>query len=847
MLNKSSSNKVLGNSVSNSVSNPASNVLLAWHFYKQEFGYSHQRLLRWVQAILMIFIVTLNLSSESIQQYLSQNLEGLLGADAVISQKQPLTPAQYENVRMLTQNMSTTQQIKTMLTHQGEWQQAQLKAVDEHYPLQGELLTSSSLEGEGEASIKGPEQGHIWLDARLIASLSIAVGEDLILAGKPFKVAKILQHEPDRLMEGHSVEMRAMINTLDMNDLNFSVDLIHFRYLLTANSDQTSQIIKWQKENLPAAEVLHKQGRHPLALFWQRTENFMGLASIILFFMAAIAIEQVAQVHKKKDQFFTAVCMSLGASKTTGIQVSIFKWAMSILIMLPLVLVLSLVFHYLIVEFLNDTFADLSWQLDLFSTLKPISAVILIFAIFHAPVWAALFNSTVAQQLIGRDKNVNLWASKVSSLMVLFIVAYSYSDNGLLTFMMLAAITITIVLMIVISWGSLSLGEKLTQKFSGLIPFTLFMMKQRLVSKSTQILGVGLCAFLLLFTLMLLKDIGATMSAYQRQHDGNVFISQATEAQMDYIQNWAMDKDVSIRQVKPYMHAKLIEINDQSLSEFSDKPSDSMATFSRSIRLHWSEQPPQNNRIVDGNWWQENTSDWQQVSIEQEVMTDLGLKLNDKLTFFINNQSYQFKITASHEFKAGSGSITFWVQMPPSALEHVQAAQYNMASIELAGDQWSMLAPLWQKFPTLRMVSLKEITQLFDKTLAMITKVISGFSLMIIMLSGVVILASINALESREKKKNSIVMSFGFSKNTCLKLNVIEWLVTASITAVGAIFGTYIAGLLIYQSQFSLTYQPSFTWLAMTLMIIVSVITSLGVYASRNNLRSSVRELLTST
>ncbi|WP_409553375.1 FtsX-like permease family protein [Aliiglaciecola sp. M165] len=118
---------------------------------------------------------------------------------------------------------------------------------------------------------------------------------------------------------------------------------------------------------------------------------------------------------------------------------------------------------------------------------------------------------------------------------------------------------------------------------------------------------------------------------------------------------------------------------------------------------------------------------------------------------------------------------------------------------------------------------------------------------MIVLLAAVVILASINSLESNEKKKNSVIMSFGFSRSTCLKLNLIEWFVTASITAVGAILGTYIAGLLIYQSQFSLTYKPDFVWLFLTLLIILSLTTTLGVYASRNSLKSSVRQLLSGT
>ncbi|WP_440876563.1 ABC transporter permease [Thalassotalea sp. PLHSN55] len=819
---------------------------LAWHFYCQEYHQSHQKLLRWVQAVLLLFIVTLSLTSYSIQHFLQQNLNGLLGADVVLSQKHPLMAQQLKTISTFTSKQVTTQQISTTLTHKGLWQQVQLKAVDQHYPLQGQLITSTSLQGEGESTLTGPRVGNIWLDARLFASLSVAIGEQLVIAGKTFVVEKIIQHEPDRLMEGHSVAMRAMINSADMQALNFSQDLIQYRYLLAAEPAQIDKLLTWQQKALPAAQMHHKQGRHPLALFWQRTENFIGLASIILFFMAAIAIEQLAQVHIKKDQYFSAVCMSLGASQTSGLQISIFKWLISTLLLLPVVLLAALGLHYLVIEFLSDTFANVNRNWQLATMLKSAGAVITVFAVFHAPVWLSLHNSSVAQQLLGQQSVFKQGLTKLSGLLVLIIIAYAYSDNGLLTFMMLAAIALSIALMIVMSWSALTVGEKATQRFSGLVPFALFMMKQRLVSKSTQILGVGLCAFLLLFTLMLLKDLGASMSAYQRQHDGNVFISQASSAQMQFIEQWAAEQNIAIRQSKPYMHAKLVAVNEQSLNEFSQSPSESLATFSKSIRLHWNDKLPENNRIISGKWWQGDGKHWQRISVEQEVLSDLGLALGDKLTFFINQKSYDFEITASHEFKPGAGSITFWVQMPTSALLHIQSAHYSMASMELAEQQWPLLAGLWQKFPSLRMVSLKEMTERFDRMLAMITKVIAGFAAMIIALALVVILASIKALSPREKQKNSVILSFGFARSTCLKLNLIEWLVTAVITAIGAIAGTYIAGLLIYQSQFSLNYQPDFIWLAITLISILSFVTLIGVYASRKSLNSSVRHLLAS-
>ena len=600
----------------------------------------------------------------------------------------------------------------------------------------------------------------------------------------------------------------------------------------------------WQQVHLPAAKIHHKNGSHPLASFWQRTENFLGLTSIILFFMAAIAIEQIAQVHLKKEQYFSAICMSLGASKVTGLQLSLLKWLINIMLLIPVVAILSGFFHWLIIGWLSESFTEISWQLELWLTVKTIATCTLLFAVFHSPVWLSLWQTSVAKLFNQNQKTISLAFIKLCALVVLILVAVKYSDNGLLTLMLVGSISITITLMTAISWAVLSLGEKATQQFSGLIPFSLFMMKQRLLSKSTQILGIGLSTFLLLFTLMLLNDLGNTMVSYQRTHDGNVMVSQASQSQMTAIEQWAQEHDINLRQTKPYFYAKVVKINNQTLSEFTQKPSDSLATLSNAIRLHWSETLPKNNSLVQGFWWQKETKNWQQISLEEEVMTDLGLSLGDKLTFIIHQQSHTFTITASHAYKPGAGSITFWVQMPQTAVQHINAPHYNMASLELNEGQWPLLSQLWEDYPTIRMVSLQELTKQFDNILTMITKVISGFAVMIILLAIIVILSSINALEDKEKKKNSVIMSFGFLKSTCLQLNVIEWLITALIIAIGAIAGTYLTGTLIYQSQFSLSYQPDLFILIITLAIILTTVTLLGVYASRHSLKSSVKQLM---
>lgn len=820
---------------------------LAWHYFLQEYHQSHQQLLRWVQGTLMVFIVTLSLSSNTIQQYLEGNLQNLLGADAVLVQKDELTTKQLSSLVSFSENLVSTMQVNATLTFKGKWQNLKLKAVGNDYPLQGDLLTSSSLKSSTIVTKGGPSLGNIWLDSRLFSSLSVSIGDSIELGEHTLLVSKILVHEPDRLMEGHTVAMRAIINVVDMEKLGFSKDIIQHRYLLSASKSQVNQLIDWQVEQLPAAHIYHKLGSHPLALFWQRTENFLGLASIILFFMAAIAIEQLAQVHIKREQYFSAICMSLGASKATGLQLSLFKWLINAILLIPVIAILSSISHWLIVYWLSGTFSGITWQLNTWLMVKTIATSLLLFAVFHSPVWFTLCKVSVSKLFHQNQKSLSLGLVKLSALVVLVLVTFTYSDNGLLTSMIVGSMLITVVLMIFISWAVLTVGEKVTQQFSGLIPFTLFMMKQRLLSKSTQILGIGLSTFLLLFTLMFLKDLGDTMMSYERQHNGNLMVSQASQPQMQAIEKWSSLHHVELKQSKPYFYAKVIKINNLALSEFTTKPSDSLATLSNSIRLHWSKAIPANNRLVKGSWWKEAPKNWQQISIEEEVMTDLGLTLGDKLTLVINQQNFTFMVSASHAYQPGAGSITFWVQMPQSAIQHINAPQYNMASLELRDNQWPLLSELWQKHPTIRMVSLQELTKKFDDTLAMVTKVITGFALLIILLAIIVILSSINALETKEKKKNSVIMSFGFLKRTCLQLNIIEWLITALIISIGAIAGTYITGLLIYQSQFSLPYQPDFFILLITLTAILTSVTLLGIYASRHSLKSSVKQLMADT
>lgn len=63
------------------------------------------------------------------------------------------------------------------------------------------------------------------------------------------------------------MDMRALLHKDDFNKLGFSDDNIEYRYQMNANDAQLKRIVAYQNSTLLSAQLRHRNGVHPLALF----------------------------------------------------------------------------------------------------------------------------------------------------------------------------------------------------------------------------------------------------------------------------------------------------------------------------------------------------------------------------------------------------------------------------------------------------------------------------------------------------------------------------------------------------------------------------------------------------
>lgn len=797
------------------------------------------------QTALLFFLLTLTLTSASIQRYLAHNLDQMLGSDLVLESHVPLKKDEELALRSLAPRLSVTHLTDITLTHDDEWARVQLKRVDDTYPLQGQLQVGDTPAARPRAVSQGPRVGQIWLDSRLAIQLKMQVGDKLTIDGTVLRLGAILFHEPDRIMEGHSTALRAMVHTMTSQGASMQSGSVRTRYLITADEGQQRAIGNWARHALPGASLIKKVGgQHPLASFWQRTENFLGLASVILFFMGAVALDMTNRRWLAKLRYRLAIYASFGIRTRTGMLMGFSEWLIGFVLSVLVACALATLAHGLIVAQLQDQFPGLQASKHWALGLKTIGLVFLLLLALQVPSFVQLSRASLLALIRHPAESSYGWQRLFWSLTSVTLLAAAYSDNLQLTGMTLAVIAVALTLMAALTWTVIRLGDLWGRRRSGLLPFAFFMMRQRLFAKSAQVLGLGLCGLLLLFTLMLMRDLGATMERHSRSHDGNLLIAQAQEDQIDGLHRWAAQTGSCVRMLRPFVSAQLLAVNGKTLAEHSQKPSDTLASLQDPIRLSWTDAVPANNRLVGGHWWPTGTDRWQQISAESEVMTDMGLTYGDTLTVQIDGKSLDFTLVASHAYRPGRGSITFWFQVPLSARANMEAPMRYMGSMELPASAWDALAGLWQQHPTLSLVPLRELTERFDRTLGIVTKVTSGYAAMVLLLALLVLAASVSGFSADDRQKNGLLMSMGLRDTDCLRLNFYDWSVTALIAAAGAVVGTWSAGMLIYQAQFKLTYNPDVQWVVGMVLAMLAAVCTVGYVACRQSLKVSVRDLL---
>ncbi|MCG7534266.1 FtsX-like permease family protein [Pseudoalteromonas sp. OOF1S-7] len=792
-------------------------------------------------CLLFFYLLLSSLLGQGVERFLAYNLQNTLGADTQVTVRRAWQESELTWVKAHSQAYSIQSQYHVTLSHQAHHQSVLLKAVDNHYPLQGDIHISLSKGLNTQHVQKGPQPGEIWLEPRLAAALSVELGETILLGETQLRVAALLLLEPDRVLEGLGSDMRAMVSESSLSAARLAPHLN--RALMRHKALSESTIAQFQSAS-PTAQVISKSlNNYPLAKVWERVQNFLGLLSLIIVLLSVLILWLCSQVQIQPLKRSVSVMLACGMPRSLLPVLAIHAGAMILILSLLPALLLALLVSYGIGHLAQGYIEGFALQWQWRDLLAACTLATTVYFFIVLPVWLSLLKGDIRLLLAQRtERGHGYWLAMLSPAGLLIALVLRYTDNWLLSGMLLGGLGVCVLLVLLVTWLVLRFGSYLMPQPWGLVRFTLLLLRKRMSVKLVQITALSLSLTLLLLSINMGRDVTNMLALYLYQHQGNVFVSKADDQQKEALTSFVARYQGNIKEMKAFQLAQVTHINGIGVLERDVQPSDTLRRLAQPVNLHWHAQTPENVRVTEGRWSMDPSR--MGVSVDHEVFVELALSLGDTVQFFIGNEAVEATITAVHQFKPGGSSVTFWFVLQQHSAPSLVEPIYHMGSLELNARGVAAVSELWRAYPQLRLVTVDALLEKIRTQVQALIVLVMSYGAFIALLSNLLMVAAIQTHMKKDQIRNGLLLSFGLSSAQGLKILSIEWLIVTVIPALCAVGAIYSFIDAFYQQNLAMSYRGSLLLMFAEAVAIALVVALSGILLSRKQLCRSSMGLL---
>jgi putative ABC transport system permease protein len=638
---------------------------------------------------LLVVAVTLAVASLTAVGFFADRLQGglerdarqLLGGDAIVNSDQPTPEAFVSRAQALGLRTSSQLSFPTMARARDEDGGASklvaFKAVAAGYPLRGAMRVADGPEAAAQATREVPAPGTVWVEAPLLDSLNLAIGQPLLLGDARFVVNKIIVTEPDRGGGFISFSPRVMVNQADVAATGLIQPASRMTYRLAVAGDdrQVKVYVDWAQAEVkkPNARGVRIEsldsGRPEMRQTLDRAEKFLNLVSLLAALLSAVAVAIVARGFAARHLDDCAMLRVLGQPQRTIALAFIFEFVVVGVFASALGVALGFAVHYgfvlLLAGLVESALPAATWWPATFGMGMGLT-LMLAFGLPPVLQLAQVPPLRVIRREVGNLKPVSLLVLLVgvAGFAALLLAASRDIKLGLIAVGGFAGAVLLFALASYVAVRLLRASVNETTAPRWLVLATR-QMAARPVYAVVQVsaLAVGLLALVLL--VLLRTDLIRSWREATPVDAPNRFIINVQPEQSAAFQQALKDAGVARYDWYPMIRGRLVAVNGRNVKPEDYLDERAQRLVDREFNLSNAAQQPQHNQVLAGRWTPEEKD---ALSVEQGLADTLGLKLGDSLRFDIGGQLSEARITSLRKVDWGSMRVNFFVIYPVSQL-----------------------------------------------------------------------------------------------------------------------------------------------------------------------------------
>lgn len=775
---------------------------MIWRWFWREWK-SPSLLIVWLALTLAVAcVLALGSLSDRMGKGLTQQGRDFMAGDRTLQSSRAVPDAWLEEARR--EGLQVGRQLTFMtMTFAGETPQlAAVKAVDDRYPMFGDLVT--------EPAGQRPAAGTVLAASRLLALLDLKAGSELDVGDATLRVAGEVIREPDAGFNPFQTAPRLLMNLADVEKTGAIQpgSRVTWRYKFAGTPAQLTRYDRFIQENIKPDQrwISVENSEDALGKSMQRARQFL-LLSALLTLMLAIAAVVVAMNHYCRSRYdLVAILKTLGANRAALRKLIIGQWL-----------------AVLLLAALCGSLIGKGFEALLLHMLRPVLPGELPPASFWPWLWATgslftlsllvglrpyrLLLATQPLRVLRRDAIAAVWPLKyyLPAMAAVTVVLLALLVGGSkLLWALIAGILLLTLLLGGLGWGGLLLLRRVRVRS---LAFRLAVNRLlRQPSATFSQLAAFSLSFMLLALLLVMR--GDLLDRWQQQlppGSPNYFLLNITDEQVPQVRAFLQERQVEPQTFYPIVRARLTDINHQPVDPAMDN------ALNRELNLTWLEERPDHNPLTAGRWPPKKD----EVSIEEALAERLGVKPGDTLTFTGDTQSFSAKISSLRKVDWESLKPNFFFIFPPGALDG--QPQTWLTSFRLENNS-ALLAQLNRAFPTLSLLDIGSILRQIGQVLAQVSQALEIMVVLVTACGILLLLAQIQVGMRQRRQELVVYRTLGAGKKLLRRTLWCEFALLGCVSGIAAAIGAEAALWALQRKVFDFPWQPDYLlWLILPL------------------------------
>ncbi|GAA5118542.1 ABC transporter permease [Alloalcanivorax gelatiniphagus] len=733
-----------------------------------------------IQALALLVaslaIAAVVLLRGELEQRFAQRTAEAIGGDLILEGSQP---ASEQQIALLGDRpRSAISRFSTVLVRDDTFVLVSVKAVDDGYPLFGQVQVSDRRFGDGVAVDHGPPPGQVWLAGTALDRLGQQPGEFVTVGERALLVSKVLVREPDQGAGFYSMNPRLMMNLADVDSTGVLGPGTRVRHELriAAPGDQLAPLEAALRPTLAVNQEIDSRedaGLRSMGPLRQLT-LWGQLAVMMVVLLCGGAIYLAAGVRGAEQAGRCAVMKTFGASRRRILTQVLGRELLALLPSLLLGLALAALSFALLRQWLGE---ELSWRPPWHTWLLLALAPVVIWGGFALPRLWRLAHLPARAVLGDRPEapsaraGLNLVGALAAPVLVAMMLSGSLADLGqLLALMVAVAVGLPLLL-----WAPLRLADRAGQRW----PLSARLALRRLSRRPLTTLPMLAAMVLALSIMSLATQVGQQLLADWRDRlpddAPNYFVLNLFDQDLDDFRAWLDRHHARVPGFYPVVRGRLTAINGEpvrrAVTKEEQQEDQGQRALNRDLSLTEAERLPDSNRTLEGRWVGDRPG---QVSVESELAEALDLTVGDTLTFTAQAGDLQATVVGLREVDWESFEPNFYFMFSPGTLDG--QSRYWLTSFYLDEDQAGELADLVRRFPQITLLDVNALLDQAQGLIAQASRAALALAALLLAASILVLAAAWLAAGQQRRRDEALLRVLGARSALLRRVAVLEQL-----------------------------------------------------------------------